>query len=262
MEASLNRRLALVARRQVLSLAVLALVGFGADVAVARSRPAAVKPAAAFSRHPDFRGRWASRDVHEVADWVLASGDNHGGSFIIIDKVQARIFVFEPSGRLRGSAPVLLGLAKGDDSAPGIGDKPLAEIKPEERTTPAGRFVAEPGVNAHGKDVVWVDYDAAVSMHRVLTSNPAERRPQRLASRTPKDNRISYGCINLPVPFYEKVVSPTVNGGETIIYVLPETRPASVAFGFRESSRYASRRATPGGAAHTGTIRLQQLDGA
>ena len=61
---------------------------------------------------------------------------------------------------------------------------------------------------------MWVDYDAAVSMHRVITSNPAERRLQRLASPTPKDNRISYGCINLPAAFFDKVLSPTVNSAE------------------------------------------------
>ena len=80
---------------------------------------------------------------------------------------------------------MLLGLARGDDTVPGIGEKKLSEIPPEERTTPAGRFVAEPGVNAEGDDIVWVDYDAAVSMHRVRTTNPVERRLQRLLSRTP-----------------------------------------------------------------------------
>ena len=42
---------------------------------------------------------------------------------------------------------------------------------PEERTTPAGRFVAERGQNLRGEDVVWIDYDAAVLMHRVITTS-------------------------------------------------------------------------------------------
>lgn len=213
----------------------------------------------AVSRHVDFGKYRPSRAAEQVAHWVLSSGDNHGSAFIIVDKVDARIYVFNRSGKMLGTAPVLLGLAKGDDSAPGIGDKKLADIKPQERTTPAGRFIAEPGINAHGQDIVWVDYDAAISMHRVLTSNPAERRAQRLASRTVKDNRISYGCINLPKAFYEKVVSPTVNAGETIVYVLPETRPASVVFGFRDG---ISRRTSPAALTQPGVIQLQRLDGA
>jgi hypothetical protein len=139
--------------------------------------------------------------------------------------------VFEPSGRLKAASPELLGYAIGDDNAPGIGTKPLAQIRPEERTTPAGRFVAEVGMNARGEDVVWVDYDAAVSMHRVLTTNPAERRLERLATPTNEDNRVSYGCINLPKAFYEDVLAPTVKSAGAIIYVLPETRPMQQVFG-------------------------------
>src|SRR6185369_13613029 len=141
-------------------------------------------------------------DVRHVANWTVYARDHQDKSFIIVDKKDARVYVFDPAGRLQASSPVLLGS--------GIGDKPIAQVLPEERTTPAGRFVAEIGMNMRGEDVVWVDYDAAVSMHRVLTSNPAERRLERLASPSVEDNRISYGCINLPRDFYEKVVGPTV----------------------------------------------------
>jgi hypothetical protein len=243
--------------------ATLGLLGGLTDASGASTR-AAYKIEGGSPKLAGERGRWrAPRAVEQTWQWVRSSDDNHGASFIIIDKVQARIYVFDPNGKLRGSAPVLLGLAKGDDTVPGIGDKPLSAIKPEERTTPAGRFLAESGVNAHGVDIVWVDYDAAISMHRVLTNNPEERRLQRLSTRTPRDNRISYGCINLPVSFYEKVVSPTVNAGDTVVYVLPETRPAGTVFGFDNRGRTTTAR---GGNAATvakpGTIQLQQLDGA
>jgi hypothetical protein len=208
--------------------------------ALTSSKPSAgAGLAATATKRPDFGRQKPSRDVYQVASWVLASEDNKGAAFVIIDKPQARVYVFDPAGRLRGAAPVLLGLAKGDDTVPGIGEKKLADIRPEERTTPAGRFVAEPGRNARGEDIVWVDYDAAVSMHRVITSNPAERRLQRLASPTPKDNRISYGCINLPAAFFDKVLSPTVNSADTIVYVLPETRSPSAEFGFRVNGKGA-----------------------
>jgi hypothetical protein len=75
-----------------------------------------------------------------------------------------------------------------------------------------------------------VDYNTATSMHRVLTTNPKERRLQRLASATPLDNRISYGCINIPAKFYENVVRPAFTGTAGIVYVLPETRPAGKVF--------------------------------
>jgi hypothetical protein len=181
-------------------------------------------------RRVDFGAVQPTADVRQVATWVLAAGDHRNKAFVILDKKDARVYVFEPNGRLKAESPVLLGYAVGDDNAPGIGSKPLSQILPEERTTPAGRFVAEMGMNARGEDVVWVDYDAAVSMHRVLTTNPAERRLERLATPTHEDNRVSYGCINLPTAFYEQVLAPTVKGGGAIIYVLPETRPLHQVF--------------------------------
>lgn len=166
-----------------------------------------------------------------MADWVAHTHDNGDAEFMIVDKRNAKVYVFDAAARLRGASPVLLGAAKGDDSVPGIGSRPLSEVRPEERTTPAGRFVAERGRNLKGEDIVWVDYDAAVSMHRVRATKPSERRLERLATPTIDDNRISYGCINVPVSFYEAYVSPTVANKRVIVYVLPEVKPVQQVFG-------------------------------
>ena len=80
------------------------------------------------------------------------------------------------------------------------------------------------------EDVVWVDYDAAVSMHRVLTTNPAERRLERLATPDVADNRISYGCINVPAAFYADVVLPLLRDTAGVVYILPETKPLKEVF--------------------------------
>jgi len=146
-------------------------------------------------------------------------------------QTNAKIFVFDASGRIRGAAPALLGLARGDDTVPGIGDRPLSSVRPDERTTPAGRFVAQRGMSTRGVDVVWVDYDSGVSLHRVVTNNPRERRLERLATPTPADNRISYGCINVLDAFYNNVVNPSFTNTNGIVYVLPETRPVRWVFG-------------------------------
>lgn len=172
----------------------------------------------------------ASKEVVRLADWVIASNDYDGAPFLIIDKKSAEVFVFGGDGRLRGVAPALLGLAHGDDSAPGIGEKELSKITPEERTTPAGRFVMGFGESPTDKDILWVDYDTAVSIHQVPLNNPKEHRLQRLQSPTPDDNRITFGCINVPVEFYEKIVQPTFAGAKGVAYVLPETRPLEQVF--------------------------------
>jgi hypothetical protein len=120
---------------------------------------------------------------------------------------------------------VLLGAAIGDTSTPGIGQKKLSDIRPEERTTPAGRFVASLDRNLLGKEILWVDYDTAISLHPVITSNAQERRAQRLATPTALDNRISYGCINVPAKFFTTVLQPAFANTSGIVYILPETQP-------------------------------------
>jgi hypothetical protein len=202
------------------------------------ANPVALVPAAAVLdtalaqplKPVSFETENASLDAHRIADWIVDSGDNHKLPFVIVDKKDARVFVFYADGRLRGAAPVLLGLAVGDDSVPGIGNRKLATIRPDERTTPAGRFVAATDRNLHGGEILWVDYDAAISLHPVITSNPKERRAERLASPTPTDNRISYGCINVPVDFFKRVVSPAFTGTSGIVYILPETRSIEKVF--------------------------------
>lgn len=179
----------------------------------------------------DFRGEDPSPDARHVANWVVHSRNNKQHAFVLVDKKDARVYVFSPDGKLKDSAPALLGSARGDDSFPGIGEKPLPAIQPYEKTTPAGRYVAEMGRNASNEDVVWVDYDAAVSMHRIRPLVAKERRLERLASLTTDDNRISFGCINLPVSFYENVLQPTVQKQGAIVYVLPEVKTAQQVFG-------------------------------
>ena len=171
----------------------------------------------------------------EVAAWAKSTGDHGGRPFMILDKTAAAVFLYDGNGELLGLAPVLIGSAIGDDSAPGIGNRELHEIRPEERTTPAGRFVTTLGP-ALGKyrRVLWVSHELSVAMHPVLTASPREQRKVRLASPSPDDNRITYGCINVSADFYRKVVEPLFAETTGITYVLPESRQvAEVIPGFR-----------------------------
>lgn len=181
-------------------------------------------------RHADLGAEDASQQVRHLANWIVASRNNAGLPFAIVDKVGARVLVFSVAGVLRGAAPALLGSARGDGSAPGIGDKKLSSIRPEERTTPAGRFEAEIGQNMRGEDILWVDYASAVSLHRVVTGNLKERRQQRLETTTALDNRITYGCINVSEDFYVRVVRPAFSRMRGIVYVLPEVLLAEDVF--------------------------------
>ncbi|MBC7506715.1 MAG: hypothetical protein H7267_13485, partial [Sandarakinorhabdus sp.] len=72
------------------------------------------------------------------------------------------------------------------------------------------------------QDLLWIDYAAALSLHRVVTANAAERRLQRLATASVEDNRISFGCINVPADYYDSIILPLFTGTTGIVYILPE----------------------------------------
>jgi hypothetical protein len=210
---------------------VLALAWAGMGVASARD--AWTKwPVAADQLPP---GQDVSDTVVELAGWVVATRDSEGYPFAIMDKGAAQILVFDRKGRLRGAAPALFGSAVGDHIAPGVADLALGEIPKRDRTTPAGRFVGGFGPSADGEPVLWVDYDAAVSIHPTATGVPAERRVERLESPTPDDNRISHGCINVAPSFYEGVLERVFAQGG-VFYILPDVKPLAEVFpGFVQS---------------------------
>ena len=207
--------------------ACVAIAGCGASSAVGLA--AGLTPSLAGLSQPraDSLEVPISHDARRVEEWVLRSGDNHRSPFMIVDKANARMFIFAPNGALMGDAPVLLGLARGDDSPPGIGNQPLASIRPADRITPAGRFEASLGRNLAGQDILWVDYAAAISVHRATDLKPGlsvASRLARLASATPADNRISHGCINVSDAVFDHMIRPAFAGGSGVVYVLPETR--------------------------------------
>ena len=201
--------------------------GVGSAASIRPPRPVTTPPPG----RADFGQAQVSSEVRQVAHWAIDSKDNDGLPFVIVDKVNARVFVFDAHAVLQGTAPALLGLTRGDGAVAGIGDQKMSTIRPADRTTPAGRFVASLGRDPQGHDILWIDYDNAIALHRVVKGTPTERRAQRLASETAGDNRISYGCINVPVKFYEAWIRPAFLHSSGIVYILPEMRTAHEMFG-------------------------------
>jgi hypothetical protein len=163
-----------------------------------------------------------------LAAQLSASGDTAGRPFVIVDKRAAQVLAFDAAGSLVAQTPALLGRAGGDVSPPGIGAMRLADITPALRITPAGRYEARLGVNLAGHRILWVDYDAALSLHAVVTGNAKEHRLERLATASILDNRISYGCINVPAAFFEDVVVPLFGPANGMVYILPENAAPTV----------------------------------
>ena len=167
----------------------------------------------------------------EFAHAVIRHADAGGRAFGVVDKRAATLWIFDGRGQPLARTPVLVGQAVGDTAPADIGTRPLARVRPHEKITSAGRYITEPGSNTKAEDIVWLDYDAALSMHRVRNV-PGESRTQRLATPSVADNRISFGCINVPASFYDRYVDPLFSRQVGVVYVLPESRPLASLFPF------------------------------
>ena len=193
-------------------------------------------PAAAAVAAPVLADRISAASYPEarrVADWITMTNDNAGLPFMVVDKVHAELFLFDAAGRIRASTAVLLGRARGDDSPPGIGDRKLSQIIPGERITPAGRFVTHAGQDIDGKSVLWIDYAAAIALHRASDGKPGmsgKSRAKLLFSATPAEKRVSLGCINVSSLFYTRYIEPGFGVDSGVAYILPETRSATLEF--------------------------------
>lgn len=78
------------------------------------------------------------------------------------------------------------------------------------------------GWNLFGNDVVWVDYDVVVFMYCVCFINFKECWLECLVMLMVVDNRISWGCINVLVVFFDWIVWFNLGYGCVVVYVLFE----------------------------------------
>lgn len=179
----------------------------------------------------DFMATRPTTEAARLVDWVLHHRDARGQPFAIVDKRAAKFYVFHADGRLAGHTPALLGSAPGDHTLPGVGQRTQnGTLRPEDRTTPAGRFDAHAGRNASGEQVIWVDEDSAFAIHRLRPGFAYQARASRLASTQAAGKRVSWGCVVVPVPFYTQVVQQVLGQGRSVVYVMPETMPVQQVF--------------------------------
>jgi hypothetical protein len=237
--------------------AVVCVLGLAGPAAYAKAPSASVAPqerAGSTLRLADFRGQSASHDVRLIADWAVHTRDHRGLPFIIVDKVNAAAYAFEPSGRLVRSTSVLLGTGIGDVFPPGVADMDMYATKPWQRVTPAGRFEADIDVVAKGKSLLWVDYDTGIALHKIPSGKSSQRRHERIKSARAADKRMTYGCINVPAAFFDQVVYPAFKARGGMVYVLPESSPAAKLFGaydVRERAAGTARQTSVAATAHS-----------
>ena len=209
------------------------IIGFGEypSTTAARSTPSTFSAMPVLKR-ADFRGAAPSEEARRVADWALTAGDHEGLPYIVVDKRKARTYVFDAQGALIEWTPALLGMGVGDTFEPGVVDMNMYETKPSQRITPAGRYRAEEWQKPNGEWILWLDYPTQIAIHKLRKSQLAlsQEREARLYSNDPADSRVTFGCVNVPPEFYDRVITPTFNGSGGIVYVLPDSKPVESLF--------------------------------
>ncbi len=128
---------------------------------------------------------------------MLAKGEKN---LVIMDKNEAEL-ILTTDCKVVGKSPALYGKGRGESE---IADPDV---------TPAGIFYMEehdvdPKDYEGGKVLAFLIHKkASYVIHPTYQHLPQQRRDERLASPTPKDNAVSFGCINVPTRFYNLTVS-------------------------------------------------------
>lgn len=152
-----------------------------------------------------------------VVQNIVGQNDNQGKQFIVADKQAGTLTMYTASGQQITSTPALFGKTAGDSVS--------------SKNTPSGRFEtkqANVSTEGYGGSAQVLTQNgqnlqlggSSYAIHRVYTKYASENRQGRLDTPTATDNRISLGCINVPVDFYDTYLN---SDQATVVYVMPET---------------------------------------
>jgi hypothetical protein len=167
--------------------------------------------------------------AQDVYERMAPVARRSGKGFMVADKPNGMLHVFNADGSMLSQAPALYGKSTGDILTPEMGSKSLAQLTDADRVTPAGTFTLEADDEPDyvgGKAFVLRETrmgGAVVAVHAAYLGNPSENRVARLASPAAEDNRISAGCINTTHEQFLRDILPRADdfdGG--MVFVLPD----------------------------------------
>ena len=156
----------------------------------------------------------AAQRTYELVAPIAKEGNRW---FMITDKADGKLHVFDAKGDPVVQAPALTGRGVGDKVIGGNG------------VTPAGKFTLQIAqdpeyYSGYRYDLVEsADATGVIAVHAVWNGTKSEKRSERLASKTAADNRISWGCINTTNEVFTEKLLPNwehLNG--SLMFVMPE----------------------------------------
>ena len=167
-------------------------------------------------------------------DRMIERARDQGSNFIIADKKKAMFYLFNQYGQSLVRFPFLSWKQAWDETPKSSWGKDPDSLTESEKVTPAGIFVLGwmyksdylkmDALNlGEDWDGDWyIDDDSDLpALHPVYLWNSWEKRSDRLASNTPKDNKISYGCLNIAEKDFYEWIQPCFWAG-WLIAVTPD----------------------------------------
>ena len=175
-------------------------------------------------------------DIDKIQMYNQAFGK---GNYVVIDKKNCKLTVYDKSGKALESYEVLLGSTAGDNMSTALAANPTLR----KNTTPSGEFKIRSMTNNFGgmlnlgesfetedPDVVrrldmpgsggkvtnWVNY---IAIHK--TANAADR-DKLYGDGNLDNNRVSMGCININGANFDEIMSKYSVGIGSSVYILPE----------------------------------------
>lgn len=175
----------------------------------------------------DFKEVAVPGYIQQVADNRMRAHPNK--PIVIVDKQMGLTYMIDANGVLAGKSASLTGKTKGDfRSEEAKKTASVESIAEKDKVTEAGMFEgALKKSEDYGRVITLQEFNNySVALHQTYLKKPAERRQERLESATPEDNRISFGCINVPNEFMQNVVLKSIPYGMTRfpIVVIPESK--------------------------------------
>jgi hypothetical protein len=146
--------------------------------------------------------------------------------YILIDKPNATGYVIGADHRIQAKFPVLLGRERGDQ--PNTVNVRVDSPSSPGATTPSGMFrlsrarLTEKDFSEYNDNIFRLEGPGAGgnALHETWRGE-LHSREQALATPTPEDNRVSWGCVNISRAIFETHVKQLPSG--TIVWITPET---------------------------------------
>lgn len=140
-------------------------------------------------------------------------------SFIIVDKPLSKAYIYDSTGKLVKSFPVVLGRSLGDQTNAASAS---STVPGDKAYTTAGKFTLDstqmlPEDRAEYKNkILAISGTNELALH-ITYPGELEKRTKALNSDSVEDNRLSWGCVNISEANWDNFVKGNIEHGSKII---------------------------------------------